>query len=62
MHGTVLRCEECGLARETKRYRDGIRDCIQICFCLPWRGKPPFVEVTQSRVLTAPGLNLVQRE
>lgn len=58
MHNTVLRCGQCGLARETKRGRDP----IEVCFCLPFRHDRPFVHISNPRVLGKDPGKLVQRE
>ncbi len=55
MQNSVLRCDKCGLARETKRSRDP----ITVCFCTPWEGERVFVEITHPRELQG---KLVLRE
>jgi hypothetical protein len=59
MHTTVIRCETCGLARETKRGGWRGREPIDVCFCRPWR---PDFELLRARELATPGGKLEQRE
>jgi len=62
MRQTILRCHFCGHALEWKRRYSTLREPTEICFCLPLRGQPEFCEIKQPRELTAPALNIVQRE
>lgn len=63
MHGTVLRCHQCGRGMETKRPDYfGERRRLYVCECTPWEGEPLLREVTNPRRVSTPGSKLVQRE